>query len=32
MGITLATNANALRTVSNIQALLQRLEPTFPRA
>ncbi len=31
MGITLATNANALRTVSNIQALLQRLEPTFPK-
>ena len=30
MGITLATNANALRTVSNISALLQRLEPTFP--
>jgi multidrug efflux pump len=30
MGITLATNANALRTVSNIQALLHRLEPTFP--
>ncbi|HEX2791953.1 MAG TPA: efflux RND transporter permease subunit [Steroidobacteraceae bacterium] len=31
MGITLATNANALRTVSNIQALLHRLEPTFPK-
>jgi multidrug efflux pump len=30
MGITLATNANALRTVSNVQALLHRLEPTFP--
>ncbi len=31
MGITLATNANALRTVSNVSALLQRLEPTFPK-
>jgi multidrug efflux pump len=30
MGITLATNANALRTVSNVSALLKRLEPTFP--
>jgi multidrug efflux pump len=31
MGITLATNANALRTVSNIQTLLHKLEPTFPK-
>ncbi len=31
MGITLATNANALRTVSNVSALLQRLETTFPK-
>ncbi|HEY4973566.1 MAG TPA: efflux RND transporter permease subunit, partial [Steroidobacteraceae bacterium] len=30
MGITLATGANALRTVSNIQELLHRLQPTFP--
>jgi multidrug efflux pump len=30
MGITLATNANALRTVSNVQDLLRRLAPTFP--
>jgi len=30
MGITLATGANALRTVSNIQDLLLRLAPTFP--
>ena len=30
MGITLATGANALRTVSNIQDLLRRLAPTFP--
>jgi len=31
MGITLATGANALRTVANIQALIHRLEPGFPR-
>jgi multidrug efflux pump len=30
MAISLATGANALRTVRNIQALLQRLSPTFP--
>src|ERR1700686_4219366 len=30
MGITLATNANALRTVSNVQDLLRRLAPSFP--
>jgi multidrug efflux pump len=31
MGITLATGANALRTVANVQALIHRLEPGFPR-
>ena len=30
LGITLATNANALRTVSGVQQLLARLAPTFP--
>ena len=30
MGITLASGANALRTVANVQALIHRLEPTFP--
>jgi multidrug efflux pump len=30
MGLTLATNANALRTVAGVQALLARLSPTFP--
>jgi multidrug efflux pump len=30
MGISLATGANALRTVANIQALVKELEPTFP--
>ncbi len=30
MGITLATGANALRTVASVQALVHRLEPGFP--
>ena len=30
MAITLATNANALRTVRGVQQLLARLSPTFP--
>ena len=30
MGITLATGANALRTVAGVQALLTRLSPGFP--
>jgi multidrug efflux pump len=30
MGIILATGANALRTVANVQALVHRLEPGFP--
>jgi multidrug efflux pump len=30
MGITLATNANALRTVAGVQELLKRLSPGFP--
>jgi multidrug efflux pump len=30
MGLTLATGANALRTVAGVQALLRRLAPTFP--
>jgi multidrug efflux pump len=30
MGITLATGANALRTVAGVQALLRRLAPTLP--
>jgi multidrug efflux pump len=30
MGITLATGANALRTVANVQDLVHRLEPGFP--
>jgi len=30
MALTLATGANALRTVSGVQALLARLSPTFP--
>src|SRR6202034_795190 len=30
MGITLATGANALRTVANVQDLVHRMEPGFP--
>jgi len=30
LAVTLATGANALRTVANVQALVHRLEPTFP--
>ncbi len=30
MGLSLATGANALRTVANVQAMLRRLAPQFP--